>query len=209
MTNLQRLLTVMGVLLLSGCSLATVRTIEEDQLAKEGFSASRYVDGIWESEFLPTLQEEAVEITELLGEIDTDEEATIEQYGNRTSTGAYSFMVRGEAQLVGVDRESRVGLGELDLPPYDGEPDVFLAIGPVLRGNALRDAIGFIAFNDFTNQVEFAQVSDALTERADQEVLQPIDIDSMVGETIRFLGAFTLEDRDEIVIMPVQLEIAE
>jgi predicted lipoprotein len=209
MITLRRLLILAGALLLSGCSLATVRTIEEDRLAKEGFSAPVYVNGIWESEFLPTLQENATDITTLLSEIDADEEAAIEQYGNRTSTGPYSFMARGEAVLLNVDRESRVGLGGLDLPPYDGEAEIFLAIGPVLRGNALRDAVGFIAFNDFTNQVEFAQVSDALKERADADVLQPFDIDNQVGETIRFVGAFTFSDRDEIVIMPVELEVVE
>lgn len=202
------LLVLIG-LLLTGCSFATVRTIEEDRIAKEGFSATGYVAGVWESEFLPVLQDEATEITDLLEQIDDDEDAAIEQFGNRTSTGPYSFMARGEAQLIGVDRESRVGLAALDLSPYDGEVDIFLAIGPVLRGNALRDAAGIFEFNDFTNQVEFAQVSDALKERADEEVLQQTDIDSLVGETIRFLGAFTLDDRDEIVIMPVALEVIE
>lgn len=206
---IQTLFLLVAVSLLSGCSLATVRTIEEDRLAKEGFNATTYVDSIWDSEFMPTLEENAVEITELLSEIDANEDAAIETYGNRTSTGPFSFMAQGEAQVLEINRESRVGLGVLDLPPYDGEADIFLAIGPVLRGNALRDSVGFIEFNDFTNQVEFAQVSDALKERVDANVLGEIDIDGLVGETIRFLGAFTYDDRDEIVIMPVRLEIAE
>ena len=202
-------LLLLSLFVLSGCTLATVRTLEEDRIAKEGFSAENYVNGIWESDFLPTLEENAVEIGQLLSEIDADEAAAIEQYGHRTSSGPYSFMTRGEAQVLTVDRESRVGLAHLDLQPFDGEADIYLAIGPVLRGNALRDAVGFIAFNDFTNQVEFAQVSDALKDRADAEVITPFAIDDHVGETIRFLGAFTFDDREEIVIMPVRLEVVE
>ena len=202
-------LLLLSLFVLSGCTLATVRTLEEDRIAKEGFSAENYVNGIWESDFLPTLEENAVEIGQLLSEIDADEDAAIEQYGHRTSSGPYSFMTQGEAQVLTVDRESRVGLAHLDLQPFDGEADIYLAIGPVLRGNALRDAVGFIAFNDFTNQVEFAQVSDALKDRADAEVITPFAIDDHVGETIRFLGAFTFDDREEIVIMPVRLEVVE
>ncbi|MAU13862.1 MAG: hypothetical protein CL607_28855 [Anaerolineaceae bacterium] len=202
-------LLLLSFLLLTGCTLVTVRTLEEDRIAKEGFSAENYVNSIWESDFLPTLEENAVEIGHLLSEIDADEDTATEQYGNRTSTGPYSFMAQGEAKILNVDRESRVGLAHLDLQPYDSEVDIYLAIGPVLRGNALRDAVGFIAFNDFTNQVEFAQVSDALKERADVEVLTPFGVDERIGQTIRFLGAFTLDDRNEIVIMPVRLEVIE
>lgn len=209
-TNLLKIpILLLLILLLNACTLATVRTIEEDRIAKEGFNPARYVSDIWESEFLPTLEENAIEITDLLSEIETDEDVTIEAYGNRTSTGPFSFMVRGEAEVLAINRESRVGLGELDLPPYDGEADVYLAIGPVLRGNALRDSVGFIKFNDFTNQVEFAQISDALKERIDADVLGEINIDELAGETINFLGSLTYDDPEEIVIMPVRLEVTE
>lgn len=200
---------VIGILLLSACSLATVRTIDEDRIAKEGFNAVNYVATIWDSEYIPTLEDNAVEIVQLLSEIDRNEDRATAQHGNRTSNGPFSFMVRGEVRVLAINRESRVGLAELDLPPFDGQADIFLAVGPVLRGNALRDAVGFIAFNDFTNQVEFAQVSDALKERVDRDVLGQITVDDLVGETVTFLGAFTLDDRDEIVIMPVRLEVAE
>ena len=201
------LILCVAVVLLSSCTLATVRTIEEDQAAKEGFNADRYVASIWESDFLPTLEENAMDITQLLIELDQDEDSTTEKYGNRTSTGPYSFMVAADVQVVDVNRESRVGLAGLDILPANGEVDIYLAIGPVLRGNALRDAVGFIAFNDFTNQVEFAQVSDALKSRIDADILQQTTVDDLVGENVRILGAFTFDDRDEIVIMPVRLEV--
>jgi predicted lipoprotein len=197
------------LLVTSGCTLATVRSLDEDAEAKEGFSAEDYIDGIWESEFIPTLNENAIETSELLQAIDQDEDEAIDEYGSRAGTGNYSFMVKGEARVLSVNRESRVGLAPMDLPPFDGEADVFLAIGPVLRGNALRDAVGFIEFNDFTNQVEFAQVSNALTDRVKDDVLASVDIDALVGETIEYVGAFTLEERDEIVIMPVSIEVAD
>ncbi|MFW5709488.1 MAG: DUF2291 domain-containing protein [Chloroflexota bacterium] len=193
----------------SGCTIATVRTLEEDVAAKEGFNPDFYVATIWDTEFLPTITEESVEIVMLLEALETNEEAATEQYGNRTSTGPYSFMAQGEARILELDRSSRVGLAPMDLPPYDGEADVFFAIGPVLRGNALRDAVGFIVFNDFTNQVEFASVSTALKDRITADLLEQVDLEALVGETVRFVGAFTYEDPDEVVIMPVILEGVE
>lgn len=210
MNAVQKILSLGLVMaVLSGCTIATVRTLEEDEVAKEGFSPESYVESIWETEFMPTLTEQAVDINELLDGLESDEEGTTEQHGNRTSTGAYSFMTRGEARLLSLNRESRVGLAPLDLPPYDDEAEVYLAIGPVLRGNALRDAVGFINFTDFTNQVEFAGISTALKDRVEADVLGQIDLESLVGETVRFLGAFEYDDPEEIVIMPVQLEVAE
>lgn len=196
-----------ATLILSSCAFATVRSIEEDRTAKEGFNADRYVASIWDSEFIPTLEANAVEMAQLLQEINDNEDRAIEQYGKRTSNGPYSFMIEADVQIVSVNRESRVGLAELDILPADGNPDIYLAIGPVLRGNALRDAVGFIAFNDFTNQVEFAQVSDALKSRIDNDVFGQTNIDDLVGQNVHILGAFTFDDPDEIVIMPVRLEV--
>ncbi len=197
---------LIAMVLLSSCTLATIRSIEDDGIAKEGFSADQYVSSIWENEFIPTIEENAIDIVELLNELDKDEDGAIESYGKRTSNGAYSFMIEADVQILGVNRESRVGLAELDLLPADGKADLFLAIGPVLRGNALRDAVGFIKFNDFTNQVEFAQVSDALKSRIDTDVLSQTNIDDLVGQTVHILGAFTYDDPEEIIIMAVRLE---
>jgi predicted lipoprotein len=206
--NLKLLLLTSTILALTGCTFATVRTLEEDRIAKAGFNAGDYVASIWDTDVLPTMENNAVEINQLLSEIDADQNAAIAAHGKRTSTGPHSFMVRGEAKVLQINRESRVGVAELDLAPYDGSADVYMAIGPVLRGNALRDAVGFIQFSAFTNQVEFAQVSDAMKTRVDQLLLATIDIDGLVDQEIGFLGAFTLEDRSRIVIMPVRIEEA-
>jgi predicted lipoprotein len=206
--NLKLLLLTSTILALTGCTFATVRTLEEDRIAKAGFNAGDYVASIWDTDVLPTMENNAVEINQLLSEIDANQNAAIAAHGKRTSTGPHSFMVRGEAKVLQINRESRVGVAELDLAPYDGSADVYMAIGPVLRGNALRDAVGFIQFSAFTNQVEFAQVSDAMKTRVDQLLLATIDIDGLVDQEIGFLGAFTLEDRSRIVIMPVRIEEA-
>ena len=193
----------------AGCTLATVRSIEDDQTAKEGFNPERYVSEIWDDELLSAFHENATEVTSLLAQLESNEQAAIETYGNRSGTGAYSFMIYGDAKVLEVDRESRIGLMGLDFSPYDGEADANMAIGPVIRNrnNAVRDAVGFIQFNNFVNQTEFAGVSSAIKDRILRDVISTIDLDNIIGKTIRFYGAFTWDDISNIEIVPVTLEV--
>jgi predicted lipoprotein len=202
---------VLTVLMLTSCTFATVRSLDEDEEAKAGFNAADYVDGIWESQIIPTIQENAIDINELLTLIDTSEETAIEQYGARSGTGSYSFMVRGEAQVLSLNTDSRIGSMTIDLAPFDGTPDAEMAIGPVIRNrnNAVRDAVGFIQFNDFVNQTEFADVSTAIKDRILQDVITPLDLESLIGKTIYFYGAFTLDNRDDLEIIPISIEVQE
>jgi len=197
------------MLALTSCQLATVRSLSDDGDAKAGFNAPNYVDSIWETQFIPAFLENAVEINELLAAIDADRDAAIASYGNRNGTGGFSFMTYGESRVLDVDLESRIGLMSIDLEPYDGQPDANIAVGPVIRrrNNAAIDAVGFIRFNDFVNQTEFASVSDAIKERILTEILQPLELQSLENQTIAFHGAFTLDDTGTLEIVPVRIEV--
>lgn len=203
------ILFIIALSFTSACTLFTVRTLNEDAEAKAGFDAAGYVESVWESQFIPTYLEQAQEITSLLTQLREDESTTTTAHGKRTGTGNFSFMVYGEAQVLDVDLESRIGLMAIDLAPYDGEADANIAIGPVLRRTniAAVDAVGFIQFNDFVNQTEFANVSDAVKNRIVAEVLEPIDLASLEGKTINFRGAFTLNDINALEIVPVRIEV--
>ena len=64
-------------------------------------------------------------------------------------------------------------------------------IGPLIRGNAVRDAAGF-KFEDFTNQVQFAQLSKAYNREAVKH-LPPIDA-SWQQQPVTMLVAGNLKD---------------
>ena len=50
-----------------------------------------------------------------------------------------------------------------------------LQIGPVVRGTALRDATGHVSFNQFTNQLEYADVSKEMNSRAIKAAVGSVD----------------------------------
>jgi predicted lipoprotein len=58
----------------------------------------------------------------------------------------------------------------VDVPPYDGQPDLKIDLGTAIRGTVLRDALSFIQFSQFVNQVDFAKVASALNVRAARAV---------------------------------------
>ena len=193
-------------LFLTSCTLLTIRPIAEDQAAKAGFNAVGYVDGIWDSKLIPAIKAQSIDYQTLLKQIDKDKDAAIKEFGKRSGTGSYSFMVKGEGKVINVDTTSRAGVMNLELPPFDGSAQVKMAIGPVIMGNAVRDGVGFIQFNDFTNQLDFADVTKELNKRVSNVVIKQIDLTTIAGKTLTFYGAFTLDDRNKIVITPVILE---
>lgn len=70
----------------------------------------------------------------------------------------------------------------------NGQP-LTIQVGPVMRGNAIRDAAGF-RFDEFTNQVQYAQLSRALNREAVKH-LPKVD-DSWSGKNATLLFATTL-----------------
>jgi predicted lipoprotein len=216
------MILLITAVLLSGCVLATVRSLEADEEAKAGFNPENYVDEIWESRVLPTYRDEAQDFAALLTEIETDETATVAKYGHRSGTGAYSFMVRGEGEIVTFDTSSRTGLATIDLDG-DDTPDLSLTIGPSIKISqraSVRDAVGFIEYGNFVNQQEFAGVANAMGDRivvmladalgaADVEAIRDLDPASVEGKTVSSIGAFSLDSIGDPVVVPVVFEVID
>ena len=72
---------------------------------------------------------------------------------------------------------------------FNGQP-LEVQAGPVIQGNAIRDATGF-KFEDFTNQVQFAQLSRAYNRETIKH-LPKVD-ESWVGKQATVLMAITIK----------------
>lgn len=99
-----------------------------------------------------------------------------------------SFFVkaRGTVEKVelGNERERVVTFTLNDRP-------VQLQVGPMIRGNAIRDAAGF-KFEDFTNQVQFAQLAKAYNREAVKHL--PAVDESWQQQPVTVLMAVTLRN---------------
>jgi predicted lipoprotein len=205
----------------------TVVTIEEAEntVQSEEFDPVAYVNGIWESQLMPTFNEQAVELSKILSEMEPDSSGTApkedlievaNQYGLITEGEAHVYMVEGSGKIVSVNAETSLGTAEVTLDGYDGPIQVQIYIGTRIPSDntSVRDAVGFITFGDFKEQTEYGKAGTEINKRVLSTVLGDIDRDKLVGKTISFKGAFTIRtfnllqiDVTKINIVPVDIEI--
>jgi predicted lipoprotein len=169
------------------------------------FDAVSYVDGIWDSQVLPTAQDRATAASVLFPAIAADPNAAGEQYGRRAGTGApFAFLVTGTGQVTAVD----VGKPTGPVTVQVDDQAVTIATGPVIAGTALRDSLDFIDFSQFTNQLDYADVATQLNERVKRDVIGNVDKAELVGKQVTFTGAFSqLAPGAPVMIVPTELQV--
>ncbi len=201
---------------LSACSaFFTVVPISEEKSLEEGGSATNkgfdkvaYVDKIWDSRVLPTAKSDAVAFDTLYTALKLNQEEASQKYGHMVG-GPYNFLTKFDATIIAVNTTSRAGTLNVETEAGGQQVPLIVQIGPVIRGTAIRDGVGFIIFNEFVNQLQFADVADELNTRAYNMSLKDITFDdSLVGKTVSVTGAFTLDDTvDDLAITPIFFEI--
>lgn len=228
-TTIVLVISAILFLVLAGLFGFTVVTIEEAESAvlSETFDPVVYVDGIWESQLIPAFDENAVDLSRILSEIELDANGTApkddliaiaNQYGLITVGEAHVFMVKGNGKIVTVDADTSLGTAEVQLEGYQGPVRVLLYIGTRIPSDdaSVRDGVGFISFGDFREQTEYGKAATEINKRVLSTVLEDIDRESLVDKNVTFMGAYTIRtfnliniDLQEINIVPVEFELGE
>jgi predicted lipoprotein len=151
-----------------------------------------------------TVEKNAIPIADLLGALRQDQQAASAKYGKREGASPYSFSVSGE----GVAGKAEGGLLEVRVPDVPDTTRISVQIGPAINGTAIRDAVGFIKFGQFTNQVEYAGSGTALNQQVKNKVLKGLRPANLEGKKVSFTGAFTLVTSSVVTVTPVKLEVA-
>lgn len=187
------------------------RFVTDEELARmaaqsgNNFNAETYVGKLWDSKVIPTLESEAVDAHTLIAAIAEDPDAAGKTYGHRAGEGnPWSYEIKGTGKVVSVDTSSRRGLMKVELAGSGDAQTVTLQIGPVVFGTALRDSLPFINFGDFVNQLQFAQISRALNDRAIKDVTASFNKRNVIGKTVTFVGATTVNSASApLTVTPV------
>jgi len=209
-----------------GFTVVSIQQVEEMKIG-EKFDPKAFVDGIWESKLIPTINEKAVDLSLVLGKIKPDDSgfASIDSlipitnnYGLITVGEAHAYIVKGQGKVVDVNTKTSIGTLELMLDGYTGPIKVKFYIGPRIPSDesSVRDAVGFINFGDFKEQTEYGKVGLEINKRSMSQVDLPPDKDSLQGKIIIFYGVFTIRtfnltkiDMNEIKIVPIQIDIVK
>ncbi|RUU13660.1 DUF2291 family protein [Mesorhizobium sp. USDA-HM6] len=173
------------------------------------FNPDKRVEEIWASKVIPYLQQKAGPFAEVHALAKTDPAAAGAKYGNpkKQANSPWTFAVRVEGKIVAANTQSRAATIDVDVDG-DGKADARVQIGPAMRGTALRDSLDFVQFNDFTNQIDFAQFGKAFNAHADKTMLSKLPRDGLEGRTAKVLGAYAVEgSQDLALVTPAEAEI--
>lgn len=200
----RRVLMLAAVALAAGgCKILPI--VSKEEAAAQKFNGADYVGKLWDSEVVPVMRDKAFPIAEVIDAIEGGLDKAGPAFGHRPAEegSPWSFIVKGTATIKEKNTTSRAGVALIDVTTSKGVISVTIQIGPVIKGNSLRDAMPFINFQNFTNQLEFAEVGRAFNARMLTE-LQPA-IDALAaGQTVDFSGTFSMNSAaDKILLTPV------
>ncbi|SNT54269.1 Predicted lipoprotein [Asanoa hainanensis] len=217
MLTLRRCAAVAGLVLalaLAACAkVPGIYVYERDGAAATAApaDAKSYVADAWSARIVPTVHEKAVDIVTVAAALEQDPAAAGKQYGHQAGSGSpYAFMVMGTGTVTKVDTSVPTGPMTVEVARPGGKPlTLTIATGPVIAGTAVRDGVGFIAFGDFTNQIEYAEVANEINSKVKTEVIAKLDLAAVTGKEVTFYGAFAaLPGAPSILLVPTELAVA-
>jgi predicted lipoprotein len=169
-----------------------------------------FVADNWSAKIVPTVHDKAVDVTTVAAAVAKNPEAAGKQYGHQAGTGSpYAYMVKGSGTVTDVDTSVPTGPMTVEVPQAGGKPlKVTVATGPVIAGTAIRDAVGFISFGDFTNQIDYAEAANQINAKVKTDVLAKVDLASIKGRKVEFHGAFSALAPGTIFLVPTELTVA-
>ena len=116
-------------------------------------------------------------------------------------------MVKFDGVIVAADTELRASTISVDATGK-GKTDAIVQIGPAMRGTAIRDALDFVSFDDFTNQIDFARFGKAFNTYVNQTTLEKLPREALVGRKVTVLGAYPFVSAAETpFVTPVEITI--
>ncbi len=212
----RRILGALGVvaasLALSGCKIIATpvkRASGADEGAAGGFDPEAMVNAIWDAKVIPYLNAKAGALQDVMALVRSNPDDAGRKYGYRAKEGSepWTFVVTIDGRIVSAETASRAATISVDTKG-DGKIAAVVQIGPAMRGTALRDSLDFVSFNDFKNQIDYAQFGKAFNQRVAKTILAQLPRDSLPGREVKILGAFTLESGDQPpLVTPAQLTL--
>ena len=169
------------------------------------FDATSYADRYWEEEIIPSVSN-AIEFSELLNQLNQDPELAFREHSHALGIGNIRyFMVKGKGKVVSINANDVI----LDIHSGTNKTQIHLAT-EFVYGNAVRDAVGAIDLNEFTNTMDLNKVSAEINKRIRQHIIPPFKNQVKINAVVNFAGAVELNqkflDLESIELIPVSLK---
>jgi predicted lipoprotein len=197
---------------LGGCKLLPTPTEESKAAAAaEAFNPDKMVEDMWAPKVLPYLEGKAGRFQDVSALAKADANAAGAKYGNpkKQANSPWTYVVTVDGRIVASNTQSRSASIDVDVDG-DGKADVRAQIGPAIRGTMLRDALDFVDFNSFTNQIDFAQFGKSFNTYVNANVLAKLPRDGLDGKQAKLLGAYVPASGNDLPLLtPAEAEIGQ
>lgn len=162
------------------------------------FDFPKYADSLYYEAILKSTR--AVDLDELLLQIQTNVDSAFKTHGNRLGIGNSAFfMVKSHGKV------SKIENGKITIALHKGNSANLET--KYIFGNAIRDASGLVKLTDFKTNAEFNKVSEALNTIIREKALPKVVLKIKLADEISFIGALKLSRKEspELNILPVQV----
>ena len=216
---------IVAFLLYSGVYFEDLEKVRQLRQQK-AFDPAKYARNFWDNQLIGVL-DRAVDVEELIELFNTNMPEAVKRYGETPGVSrVYAYLLTGEGKIVATSEDGlEVSVGE----PQDN-PDVFVATGLYIPGNAVRDASGLVDVSKFSDTMKFNEISGEINKIVVKEVIKPfMDQGPKVPMTVKFYGATQVaQDATEehlfaepldndgsekefqlVTIVPIKLELKE
>lgn len=194
--------------ILGASAVATTGCVKVVKIGEEAaitgqttFDATATVEEMWDSQIVSEITGEATDLATLLNESGGKPSSVADKYAVGSSKKC--FAVKGTGTVASV-KDGNNGALIVTLDEYP-DAEVSIQVGPVYKGTTIRDSLSFMSAQNYTNQVEWAEISTAINAKVASAVVANVDTASTVGKKVTFTGTFT---GDTLTITPVQLELS-
>lgn len=200
-------IVVFAGLALQGCKIVPIADETEAAAAKAAGAVDRATQ-VWTEQAAPYFVAQAKPLGEVLAAVSANLADAGKTYGYRQAAegSPWTFVVSGAGTVTEKNTKSRAGTLTIALDGAGPVKDVTLQIGPVVRGNSVRDSLPFVSFKDFDNQLDYADMGKALNALALAAIEAPAAA-AEPGAKLGFIGVISLASpSDKLLVTPVKLE---
>jgi predicted lipoprotein len=181
---------------------ADVTLLEKGVRAKVDSAA--FADENYQKTIVPYILDNSYPLAELDAEIIADPNIAGAKYGKRDGNNA-AYSVATKFTATGGELK-----GDLLVLEVEGvSTPVYLQVGPALNGTALRDVTGLVKFTDFENQLAYQDIGTKLNDKVRDTVLSSIDKTTLTGKQMDIVGAFSLFNPKQYMIVPISIKVIQ
>ncbi|MGD8499733.1 MAG: DUF2291 family protein [Phycisphaerales bacterium] len=176
---------IMAFLLYRSIYFENLAKVKEQQ-RRGAFNAAEYARDFWDNQ-LSTVLDNAADVRELIELFNTNMAEAIRRYGKAPGISrVYAYLLKGEGKILTTGEDGlEVSVGEAQ-----ANPDVLIATGFYIPGNAVRDASGLVDVSRFSDTMKFNEISAEINKIVVKEVIKPfLDKKPAAGMTVQFFGA--------------------